>query len=161
MNSTLLIRPFQASDRQALETLWGRVFPDDPPRNAPALMIDAKLKVHPELLLVGLLEGKLVGAVIAGYDGVRGWLYHLAVAPEQRRQGFATELVRAAEGALSKLGCSKVNLQVRATNVAVLGLYNALGYEVEDRVSMGRVLDEHDSAGTTQPPDAAEPSPLK
>ena len=140
MNSTLLIRSFQGADRDALEALWNQVFPDDPPRNAPQVMIDSKLKVHPELLLVGLLENKLVAAVIAGYDGVRGWLYHLAVAPEQRRKGFATELVRAAEAALGKLGCTKVNLQVRATNVAVLGLYQTLGYEVEERVSMGRVL---------------------
>jgi ribosomal protein S18 acetylase RimI-like enzyme len=143
MNSTLLIHPFQPSDRAALEALWGRVFPDDPPHNAPAAMIDSKLKVQPELLLVGLLEGQLVAAVIAGYDGVRGWLYHLAVAPEWRRQGFATQLVRAAERGLFNLGCTKVNLQVRATNVAVIGLYEALGYAVEERVSMGRALDEH------------------
>ncbi len=142
MNSTLLIRPFRASDRGALEALWSRVFPDDPPRNAPAAMIDSKLKVQPELLLVGTVDEALVGAVIAGFDGVRGWLYHLAVAPELRRQGFATQLVRCAERALFKLGCTKVNLQVRATNVAVVGLYTALGYCVEERVSMGRVLDE-------------------
>ncbi|MEO7032801.1 MAG: GNAT family acetyltransferase [Polyangiaceae bacterium] len=141
MNSTLLIRPFTDSDRAALEALWSRVFPDDPPRNAPAAMIDNKLKVQPELLLVGTLGEALVGAVIAGYDGVRGWLYHLAVAPEQRRRGLATQLVRAAEVALLKLGCTKVNLQVRATNVVVLGFYEALGYAVEERVSMGRHLD--------------------
>lgn len=143
MNSTLLIRSFQHTDRESLEALWNRVFPDDPPRNAPAKMIDSKLEVDPELLLVGLLGGEVVAAVIAGYDGVRGWLYHLAVAPEQRRRGFATELVRAAEGALRALGCTKINLQVRATNSAVLGLYKALGYAVEDRVSMGRALDGH------------------
>ena len=143
MNSTLMIRPFTGRDRAALEALWNRVFPDDPPRNAPAAMIDNKLKVHPELLLVATWDEALVGAVIAGYDGVRGWLYHLAVAPEQRRQGFATQLVRAAESALFKLGCTKVNLQVRATNVAVVGLYEALGYAIEERVSMGRTLDGH------------------
>src|SRR5450432_1013226 len=136
----LTIRPFESADLPALEQLWGRVFPDDPPWNAPAVMIANKLKVQPELLLVGVLDEVLVGAVMAGFDGVRGWIYHLAVAPEARRRGFATHLVRAAESGLRRLGCEKVNLQVRPTNDAVVALYRSLGYLLEERVSMGRRL---------------------
>lgn len=139
-SARLSIRPFDPADRSALEELWGRVFPDDPPWNAPATMIDNKLKVQPELLLVGEADGTLVGAVIAGFDGVRGWVYHLAVAPEWRRRGFATQLVRAAENGLRQLGCPKVNIQVRATNSAVVAFYESLGYAVEERLSMGRHL---------------------
>ena len=135
------IRPFREADRLALEQLWTLVFPDDPPRNDPRRMIDNKLKVQPELLLVGTVENALVGAVMAGFDGVRGWIHHLAVAPEWRRRGFATELVRAAEVALRKLGCPKVNLQVRATNSAVVAFYQSVGYELEERLSLGRTLD--------------------
>jgi len=138
---TVSIRPFEETDRDALVQLWAGVFPDDPPRNAPAAMIDNKLKVQPELLLVGTVDGALVAAVIAGFDGVRGWIYHLAVAPEWRRRGFASQMVRAAESGLRKLGCPKVNLQVRATNSAVVALYRSLGYDVEERISMGRALD--------------------
>jgi ribosomal protein S18 acetylase RimI-like enzyme len=138
---TLAIRPYAAADRDALVRLWARVFPDDPPRNAPGALIDAKLTVQPELLLVGFEGDALVGAVMAGFDGVRGWIHHLAVAPERRRRGFATALVRAAERGLGALGCTKVNLQVRATNAAVVAFYETLGYAVEERVSMGRVLD--------------------
>jgi hypothetical protein len=135
------IRPFRPVDRPALEQLWGRVFADDPPWNAPALLIENKLKVQPELLLVGVLDEVLVGAVMAGFDGVRGWIYHLAVAPEVRRRGIATLLVRAAESGLRKLGCAKVNLQVRATNADVVAFYRTLGYALEERVSMGRRLE--------------------
>jgi ribosomal protein S18 acetylase RimI-like enzyme len=117
------------------------VFADDPPWNAPALLIENKLKVQPELLLVGVLDEVLVGAVMAGFDGVRGWIYHLAVAPEVRRRGIATLLVRAAESGLRKLGCAKVNLQVRATNADVVAFYRTLGYALEERVSMGRRLE--------------------
>src|SRR6187401_2517486 len=113
------IRSFQSGDRPVLEQLWSRVFADDPPWNAPAVMIENKLKVQPELLLVAVLDDVLVGAVMAGFDGVRGWIYHLAVAPELRRRGIATQLVRAVESGLRKLGCAKVNLQVRATNAEV------------------------------------------
>jgi ribosomal protein S18 acetylase RimI-like enzyme len=104
-------------------------------------MIENKLKVQPELLLVGELGGLIVGAVMAGFDGVRGWLYHLAVLPEHRRRGFATILLRAAERGLRDLGCSKVNLQVRATNQEIVAFYRSLGYQVEERVSMGRRIE--------------------
>ena len=135
------VRPFQPGDRPQLERLWARVFADDPPWNSPAVMIDDKLGVQPELLLVAIVEKDTVaGAVMAGYDGVRGWIYHLAVAPEHRRGGIATRLVRAAESGLRKLGCPKVNLQIRSGNADVVAFYRSLGYEVEQRVSMGRKL---------------------
>jgi ribosomal protein S18 acetylase RimI-like enzyme len=135
------IRSYRPSDRASLEALWDRVFPDDPPRNAPALVIDRKLRVQPELLLVCEHDSCIVGSVIGGSDGVRGWIHHLAVAPESRRRGVATLLMRAAEQGLRELGAPKVNLQVRATNRGVVAFYEKLGYEVEERVSLGRVLD--------------------
>jgi ribosomal protein S18 acetylase RimI-like enzyme len=144
MTAALTVRPFRSSDRDALRELWARVFADDPPWNAPDVMIENKLNVQPELLLVGEVAAGdavvLVGAVMAGYDGVRGWIYHLAVAPEWRRRGFATELVHAAESGLRQLGCPKVNIQIRAANSGVEAFYRRLGYAVEERVSMGRRL---------------------
>ena len=137
----LEIRPFEPSDRRSLEELWGRVFAEDPPWNAPAAMITNKLKVQPELLLVGVLDQVLVAGVMAGFDGVRGWIYHLAVAPEFRRRGIATALVRSAETRLRELGCPKVNIQVRASNTEVVAFYQKLGFTVEERVSMGRRLE--------------------
>jgi ribosomal protein S18 acetylase RimI-like enzyme len=137
----LAIRPFVPADQPALEELWGRVFADDPPWNAPAIMIAAELKVQPELLLVAVLDEELVGAVMAGYDGVRGWIHHLAVAPESRRRGIATRLVRAAVSGLHELGCPKVNLQIRAANADVVAFYQSLGFAIEERVSMGRRLE--------------------
>lgn len=137
----LWIRAYQPADRAQLIELWTRVFPDDPPWNAPESMIDRKLAIQPELLLVGEHESRIVAAVIGGYDGVRGWLYHLAVAPEFRRRGFASQLVRAVEAALRALGCSKINLQVRDTNREVIAFYRTLGYELEARASLGRRFD--------------------
>ena len=140
----LTIRPFEPTDWSALESLWERVFADDPPWNAPAVLIATKLKVQPELLLVAVLDDTLVGAAMAGFDGFRGWIYHLAVAPESRRRGIATQLVRAAESGLRKLGCPKVNIQVRASNAEVVAFYQRLGFAVEERVSMGRRLEGAD-----------------
>ena len=139
-NAEVAIRSFREADRPQLQPLWTEVFPDDPPRNAPDRMIDGALGVHPESLLVAELGGSIVGAVIAGFDGVRGWIYHLAVAPAHRRRGIATRLMRGAEAALGARGCSKINLQVRATNQSVIAFYRALGYQLEERLSMGRAL---------------------
>ncbi len=139
-NAEVAIRSFREADRRQLVQLWSAVFPDDPPRNAPDRMIDGALAVRPESLLVAELDGAVVGAVIAGFDGVRGWIYHLAVAPAHRRRGIATRLLRGAEAVLGARGCSKINLQVRATNESVVAFYRALGYQIEERLSMGRAL---------------------
>ncbi len=136
------VRSYRPDDRESLVSLWDRVFPDDPPRNAPDRMIDNKLRVQPELLLVAEDEGALVGAVMAGFDGTRGWIHHLAVIPERRSQGIGATLMRAAEEGLRRLGCPKVNLQVRATNEDVIAFYRSLGYDVEQRPSLGKILGE-------------------
>ena len=134
------VRPFHIADTDAVVALWTQVFPDDPLWNAPATIIASKMHVQPELFLVGTLDGRVVATVIAGFDGMRGWLYHLAVATKHRRRGFATHLVRGAERALRRRGCTKVNLQVRAENGEVVAFYESVGYRVEERVSMGRRL---------------------
>lgn len=141
-NEEVVIRAYREEDRVDLRKLWLQAFPDDPPSNAPDVMIDNKLKVQSDLLFVGVLRGRVVGAVIAGFDGVRGWIYHLAVLPEHRRYGIATKLMRCAERALYEIGCPKVNLQVRVANHEVVAFYSKLGYRIEDRVSMGRRLEE-------------------
>jgi ribosomal protein S18 acetylase RimI-like enzyme len=140
-SAEVAIRSFREADRPQLERLWSAVFPDDPPRNAPDRMIDGARGARPGSLLVAEIDGAVVGAVIAGWDGVRGWIYHLAVSPLHRRRGIATRLMRRAEAALRALGCPKINLQVRATNQSVVAFYRALGYQVEERLSMGRALD--------------------
>jgi len=134
------IRPYESKDQTQVVALWNEVFPDDPPWNEPASMIRRKLTVQPELFLVAHITGEVAGTVLAGFDGVRGWVHHLAVHASYRRQGLARSLMTAAEKGLAALGCPKVNLQVRATNSAVVGFYRSLGYVVEDRTSLGKRL---------------------
>jgi ribosomal protein S18 acetylase RimI-like enzyme len=134
------IRPYESKDQAQIVALWNEVFPDDPPWNEPASMIRRKLTVQPELFLVAHVTGEVAGTVLAGFDGVRGWVHHLAVRASYRRQGLASSLMTAAEKGLAALGCPKVNLQVRATNSAVVAFYRSLGHEVEDRTSLGKRL---------------------
>ena len=141
------IRAYLESDEVAVAGLWREVFPDAPPWNHPETDIRRKLAVQRELFLVATLDGKLVGTTLAGYDGHRGWVHYVAVSPRHRRQGIATALMNRVEQELVRRGCPKLNLQVRAANDEVVSFYEKLGYEVEERVSMGKLL----SGGNDRP----------
>ena len=80
--------------------------------------------------------------MIGRYDSHRGRVYYVAVSPRYRRRGIGTALMERAEKELARLGCPKVNLQVRASNEDVVTFYTKLGYEVEERISMGKRLGE-------------------
>jgi ribosomal protein S18 acetylase RimI-like enzyme len=116
------------------------VFPDNPPWNEPKADIHRKLGVQRELFLVGDLGGRVVATVMAGFDGHRGWVHLVAVAPDCRQHGFGRVMMLEAERRLRQIGCTKINLQVRASNRGVVSFYEKLGYAVEERVSMGKRL---------------------
>ena len=141
-SSGIVIRPFEDADEDAVAALWREVFADDPPWNEPARMMAQKRAVQPEVFLVAMDKDGLVGTAMGGYDGHRGWVYAVAVRPQARRRGIGRALMNGIETALKSLGCPKINLQVRAGNEAVVAFYRRLGYRVEQRVSMGKLLDD-------------------
>jgi ribosomal protein S18 acetylase RimI-like enzyme len=135
------IRPYTESDEAGVVALWREVFPNAPAHNDPHTDIHRKLSVQPEMFLLAMAGSEIVGTTMAGYDGHRGWVYYVVVSPRFRRQGIGTALMRRAEEGLARLGCPKVNLQVRASNEAVVSFYRTLGYQVEERISMGKRLE--------------------
>ncbi len=137
---SLRVRPYQERDEEAVVYLWQMVFPDDPPWNDPSLVIQRKLSVQRDLFLIGEMDRRVVATVIGGYDGFRGWVYHLAVVPDHRRNGIGRAMMNEIEAKLKILGCTKLNLQVRSTNVDVIEFYKRLNYLFEDRVSFGKRL---------------------
>ncbi|PTY38801.1 GNAT family acetyltransferase [Saccharospirillum sp. MSK14-1] len=133
------IRPFQEADRAAVIQLWqdcGLTVP----WNDPNKDIDRKCQVGADLFLVGETNGKLIASVMGGYEGHRGWVNYLAVDPNHQGQGHAKQLMHTLEQKLITLGCPKINLQVRSTNTRVMAFYDALGYQVDAAVSLGKRL---------------------
>ncbi|WP_339520615.1 GNAT family acetyltransferase [Pseudomonas proteolytica] len=126
--------------RAQVATLWQAAFGYDTAHNRPELAIDKKLAVDDGLFFVATDKTAVIGTLMAGYDGHRGWLYSVAVHPDYRRQGLGASLVRHGEQALIALGCLKINLQITSGNEAVVGFYEALGYGVEPRISMGKKI---------------------
>ena len=80
------------------------------------------------------------GAVMAGYDGHRGWIYSIAVHPDHRKKNIGSDLLSFVQDKLSLLGCIKINLQILEENQTVQRFYLANGYIVEKIVSMGKKL---------------------
>ena len=140
MNLEAEIRSFQPDDQADVIALWDSVFPEGAAWNRAEDVIARKRAVQPDLFFVAVKQDRVLGTIIAGFDGVRGWIHKLAIHPDFRRQGLASRLMQRAEDGLKSIGCAKVNLQVRASNSTVTAFYEALGYDIEERVSFGKPL---------------------
>jgi ribosomal protein S18 acetylase RimI-like enzyme len=137
----LHIRPFQPSDEPAVIDLWRRCDLIRPV-NDPRKDIARKMRVNPELFLVGVSDDKIVATAMAGYEGHRGWINYLAVAPEHQRGGLGRQIMDEAEKLLRAQGCPKINLQVRTSNRGVIEFYQRLGFALDDVVSLGKRLEK-------------------
>lgn len=141
---TIAIRPYvDTLHRGQVVALWEAVFAYETAHNKPGLAIDKKLAVDDQLFFVAIADDAVVGTVMAGYDGHRGWIYSVAVAPAHRRQGIGSRLVAHAERALTSKGCVKINLQILEGNESVTAFYSKLGYTLEKRINMGKRIPEN------------------
>ena len=133
------IRSFTRSDSKMVVSLWERCALTVP-WNDPYRDIERKLDAQPELFLVGVLEERIIGSVMGGYDGHRGWIYYLAIDPDYQHCGYGSQLIAEIEQRLRKIGCPKINLMVRNTNEAVIDFYQRRGFRADEVVSLGKRL---------------------
>lgn len=133
------IRPYRETDEAAVVALWER---SGLTRswNDPRKDIARKTQVQSEWFLVGVLDGRLIASLMAGYDGHRGWINYLAVDPDVRQQGLGRALMAEAERLLRLAGCPKINLQIRKDNLAAIAFYEQIGFREDDVVSYGKRL---------------------
>ena len=134
------IRYYTNEDKKQVILLWQKVFFDAPPWAEPSILLKKKLEVD-NLVFVAEDNGKVIGSSMAGYDGHSGWIYSVAVEPKHRMKGVGKELVRFATEVLKGLGAIKVGLQVDSNNKGVIEFYKSMGFEIEDRINMSRMVD--------------------
>lgn len=134
------------SHRDQVIALWKAVFGYESAHNEPTLVIDKKLAADDGLFFVALIANQVIGTIMAGHDGHRGWIYSAAVHPEHRKRGAGSLLMSQAERALTGRGCMKINLQIVAGNESVAAFYASPGYAVEQRLSMGKRIQENISS---------------
>lgn len=120
------------------------------PSNNPRRDIERKVEVDRDLLLVGIINGKVVATVMGGYEGHRGWINYLAVDPEHRNNGYGRLIMREVEKRIRARGCPKINLQVRATNDGVIKFYQSLGYSDDKVLGLGKRLEEDEPYRTIE-----------
>ncbi len=135
----LVIRPFRTTDQKRVIHLWdqcGLLVP----WNNPEEDIQRKLADSPEMFIVGELDNEIIATCIFGYDGHRGWVYYLAVKPNQQRNKVATQMMSHVEEKLKRLGCPKINLMVRESNLGVRSFYHEIGYSDDSVITLSKRL---------------------
>ena len=136
----IVVTAYQDQHFDGVAALWREAFPSDAPWNRADVAIPEKVRFQPELFLVALEADVVVGSVMAGYEGHRGWVSRIAVLQSHRAKGIGRELLKQAESRLVALGCIKVNLQAAAPNVSATEFYARSGYVIEERISMSKLL---------------------
>jgi ribosomal protein S18 acetylase RimI-like enzyme len=133
------IKPYHPDNQQAVINLWQAcnlvVAWNDPVKD-----IQRKMLVDPGLFLIGELSEDIVATVMGGYEGHRGWINYLAVSPEHQRKGYARAMMQQVEVLIQQKGSPKINLQVRSNNIDVIQFYQAIGYDIENAVGLGKRL---------------------
>lgn len=133
------VRNYRPADFAAITALW-RACGLHPSRSDTPLSLERKLERDPDLFLVVEEEGRIVASVIGSYDGRRGWINRLAVAPELRGRAIGQALMETVERRLQERGCDKVNLLVEPDNRRVVEYYDRLGYRTDELVFMEKWL---------------------
>lgn len=134
------IFPLQDDDVAAVIALW-ETCGLTRPWNDPAQDLALARKSADSVVLIARDDAGVVGSVMTGFDGHRGWVYYLAVHPDVRHRGLGRALMTAAETWLADRGAPKIQLMVREDNVDALGFYEALGMTRQAVVTLGRRLD--------------------
>ena len=133
------IEPASPKDRDTTIALWEAAGLTRS-WNDPGADFEKALANPTSDVLLAREGGDLLGSVMVGFDGHRGWVYYVAVDPALQRRDIGRALMAEAEQLLIERGCPKLNLQVRAGNDAVLAFYASLGYVHDHSVSLGKRL---------------------
>jgi ribosomal protein S18 acetylase RimI-like enzyme len=135
----MIIKTYLPEYEKAVIELWHKCNLLRPWNNAKSDIV-RKLKVNPELFLVGFINDKIVATVIGGYEGHRGWINYLAVEPVYQVKGFGKQIVETVERQIRALGCPKINIQIRTDNQVAVKFYESVGYKKDKVISMGKRL---------------------
>jgi ribosomal protein S18 acetylase RimI-like enzyme len=137
----MILREATLADSPAIIALW-QACGLTRPWNDPAADIALALR-NPTSTIWLAQDDAVIGTVMVGFEGHRGWIYYLATLPDRRGQGIAARLLDTAQNWLADLGCPKVELMVREGNEAA-GMYEHLGWERQNVAVYARWLRKDD-----------------
>ena len=137
--SNITIRHYIDSDQEKVIQLW-KLCNLTRSWNDPIKDIQRKLTVQKDLFLVLVIDGEILGSIMGGFDGHRGSVNYLGIHPDHKNKGLGKLLMNRIEEELIQMGCPKINLMVRNSNLDVQEFYKDIGYEEQDVVVFGKRL---------------------
>ncbi|MEN3536441.1 GNAT family N-acetyltransferase [Microbispora sp. ZYX-F-249] len=124
------IRNGVPEDVEAVLRFW-REAAENTDRHDDAAKVVALIERDPEALLIAEVDGRMVGTLIAGWDGWRAHLYRLAVDPAHRRMGIGSRLIRAAEERFRRFGAFRADAMVLHDNTLAHHAWTSAGYAMQ------------------------------
>jgi len=138
-DTKMIIKPYSHQYQDAVVALWCKCKLTRPWNDAVTDIL-TKLRVNPELFLLGFVNNKIIASAMGGYEGHRGWINYLAVDPDYQKKGIGKQIVEIIEQKLIALGCPKINVQIRTDNQEAIKFYRSIGYKPDKVISMGKRL---------------------
>ena len=130
------LREFNIKDWDVAWALWEQELKKSNDKSWSKDKVEAFLRRNPGLSFVAEIDGKLSGTVMCGFDGRRGYIYHLAVAETQKRKGIGTALTKIALAKLKDAGAEKVHLMIFVENECAKAFYDKLGFQNRDDITL-------------------------
>lgn len=134
--SIVSISLFQINDYEEVHALWQKTFPGTNDSSYDKEPVARFLERNPETCFVARAEGKVMGVILCGQDGRRGYIYHFAVAEDQRGRGIGKLLLKKTETTLREMGIQKVQLSVFRTNTPAEAFYRHSGFDRRDELHL-------------------------
>jgi ribosomal protein S18 acetylase RimI-like enzyme len=135
----IAFRPYETADFPAVARLWHEAGLHPSQSDTPESLARKQLR-DPELFILAIAEGCVVGSVMGSYDGRRGWINKLAVLPECLGRDIGGRLLAEAERRLRAIGFEMVNLLIEYDNAKVVGYYQRHGYATDALIFMEKWL---------------------
>ena len=130
------LREFEMSDWEAAWQLWQKELGKSTDDSWDREKVESFLERNPGLSFVAMVDGSFAGTVMCGFDGRRGYVYHLAVAEGNKRKGIGTALMQIAVSKLKDAGAGKIHLMVFVENECAQIFYNKLGFQNREDVTL-------------------------
>ena len=147
-----IVHTFRGEDYDAVVALWRRTEGVGLNESDTRRAIAAYLRRNPRFSFIAEKDGRIIGAVLCGHDGRRGYLHHLAVSKRHWRRGVGRQLVNACLAKLRKAGIQKCNIFIYANNAAGMKFWSHTGWKLRTELRLMQIrLDDGCSAGRDCP----------
>ncbi len=135
----IIVRAFCIEDYRAVIALWRRTEGVGLNESDTRRAIAAYLRHNPRMSFVAERDGRIIGAVLCGHDGRRGYLHHLAVAKRYRHRGIGRQLVNACLAKLRKADIPKCNILIFADNAAGMKFWAHTGWKLRTELQVMQI----------------------